>query len=603
MKGYNNYDDLKRTLQKSRLLGMFRGMGGFRVLYLLATLCIGLSAAAKTATFYLVRFFVDGVLGQPDNAPLIAAVALGFIGLALIQGMGTYMGGRLAGRTSEGIVKRIRDYLYDHIQRLTFSYHDHMPTGDLIQRATSDVDAVRRFFAQQAVSVGRILFLFLINFAALLSLHSRLALLSVLVVPVILVISILFSNWISRTYKAYQEQEAALSTTLQENLSGIRVVKAFGRWDYEKEKFEKKNIAKYRKGKSLIIAHTFFWPTTDLLCAGQMMAGFILAALMVIRGEISLGTYLAYHGMLIHILWPMRGLGRIIVQMATGLVSFGRIQEIVAEQREPLHQGDHVPEEPIKGDLVFDDVSFEYEKDVPVLHNISFRCRPGQVVALLGPPGSGKSSLVNLLPRFYDYTSGRILLDGSELKEIPRWFLRKAIGIVEQEPFLFSRTIRDNITYGVDVDVPDEEVHQMAVFASIHDVITGFPSSYETLVGEKGVTLSGGQKQRIAIARTLLKDPRILILDDSTSSVDTETEMAIRGALQRLMMGRTTFVIAHRIQSLMMADLILVLDQGRIVQRGTHEQLIGERGFYRKIYDIQSQVEEEIEEGSRNAAF
>ena len=602
MKGSIDYNDLKNTLKKKRFLGLLQAMGGFRILYVIATLCIGLSAAAKTGTFYLIRYFVDDILSQSQMTNLIPLVAFSFVGLALIQGLGTYMGGRIAGRTSEGIVKRIRDYLYDHIQRLTYTYHDHTPTGDLIQRATSDIDAVRRFFAQQAVSVGRILFLFLINFTALLTLHVRLALLSVVVVPVILLVSIIFSKWIARVYDGYQKQEANLSTTLQENLSGIRVVKAFGRWDYEKEKFEKENSSKYRKGKALIVAHTFFWPTSDLLCAGQMMAGFILAALMVIRGEISLGTYLAYHGMLIHILWPMRGLGRIIVQMATGLVSFGRIQDVVAEEREPLHQGIHVPEEPIKGDIVFDRVSFEYEKDAPVLHEVSFRCSPGQIVALLGPPGSGKSTLVNLLPRFYDYSSGRILLDGKDLNEIPRLCLRKSIGIVEQEPFLFSRSIRENITYGVDVEVPDEDVQQMAGYASIHDVINGFPASYETLVGEKGVTLSGGQKQRLAIARTLLKDPRILILDDSTSSVDTETEMAIKGSLQRLMKGRTTFIIAHRIQSLMMADLILVLDQGRLVQQGTHEQLVREEGFYRKIYDIQSQVEEEIGKEQQNAS-
>ena len=597
-----NILDLKKSLTPNRLQGLYRAMEGYRSMYLSATLFIGLAAAAKTATFYLIRFFVDRVLGRPEWTGRIPLVAIGFVGLALVQGGASFMGGLLSGKSSEGIVRRIRDYLYDHIQRLPYAYHDRTPTGDLIQRCTSDIDAIRRFFASQAVSVGRILFLFFINFAAILSLNVRLALLSVTAIPVLLVVSIIFSRWIARCYEKFQEQEARLSTTLQENLSGIRVVKAFGRWDFEKEKFEKENIEKYRKGKILVTAHTFFWPTSDLICAGQMMAGFILAALMVIRGDLSIGSYLAYHGMLIHILWPMRGLGRVIVQMATGLVSFGRIQDVVREEREPLAEGRLQPKKPPEGRIVFEDVSFEYEADVPVLHNVSFECPPGSIVALLGPPGSGKTTLVNLLPRFYDYTSGRILLDGRELRDYPRQYLRRQIGIVEQEPFLFSRTIRENITYGVESGVPDEEVEQVARYAAVHEVVTGFPGSYGTMVGEKGVTLSGGQKQRLAIARTILKDPKILILDDSTSSVDTETEMTIREALVRLMKARTTFVIAHRIQSLMMADLILVLDQGRIAQMGTHRELLLQDGFYRQIYEVQSRVDEaagkEVENGS-----
>jgi ATP-binding cassette subfamily B protein len=327
---------------------------------------------------------------------------------------------------------------------------------------------------------------------------------------------------------------------------------------------------------------------------------------MTIGGEITLGTFIAYTGMVIHIIWPMRMLGRVIVQAATGVVSFGRIVEIIREEREPLFDGrfpSHRGNPPgggegktgdppfeVEGDISFDDVSFHYGENIPVLRGVSFTCRPGQAISLLGPPGSGKTSLVNLLPRFYDYSEGRLLLDGRDLKNYSRHFLRRHIGIVEQEPFLFSRTVRENITYGVDREVGDEEVVQAARFAAIHDVITGFPKGYETVVGEKGVTLSGGQKQRIAIARTLLKDPRILILDDSTSSVDMETEMIIRQALERLMKNRTTFVIAHRIQSLMKADLILVLDQGRIVQRGTHAQLVKEEGFYRKVFTMQSKL-------------
>jgi ATP-binding cassette, subfamily B, bacterial len=313
-------------------------------------------------------------------------------------------------------------------------------------------------------------------------------------------------------------------------------------------------------------------------------------------GTISLGTYLAYAGLLVWIIWPMRNLGRLIVQTSTGLVSYGRVMEIIREEREPLEEGSHRPAGNVRGEIVFDNVSFNYDAgDAPVLKNISLRCKPGQSLALLGSTGSGKTSLVNLLPRFYEYTGGKILLDGVDLKDYPRRYLRSQIGIVEQQPFLFSRTIKENITYGVGRAVTDEEVEAAARAAAVHDVVVTFPEGYNTLVGEKGVTLSGGQKQRVAVARTLLKNPRILILDDATSSVDTETEGEIREALETLMKGRTTFIIAHRIQSVMNADLILVLDRGEIVQRGTHEQLMAQPGIYRQIYDVQTRIEAELE--------
>jgi len=271
--------------------------------------------------------------------------------------------------------------------------------------------------------------------------------------------------------------------------------------------------------------------------------------------------------------------------------------EVVKQAREPLYDGVYQPTGPVKGDIVFEDVSFIYTNGKDnALKNISFHVKPGQAIALLGSTGSGKSSLVNLLPRFHEYTSGRILLDGVELKDYSRALLRRQIGIVEQEPFLFSRTIRENITYGVGRDVSQEEVERAAKAAAVHDVILGFPDGYNTLVGEKGVTLSGGQKQRVTIARTLLKNPRILILDDSTSSVDTETEASIRDALNDLMENRTTFIIAHRIQSVMVADLILVLDKGEVIQTGTHEELVSQKdGMYRRIYDIQTRIDEELE--------
>jgi ATP-binding cassette subfamily B protein len=489
---------------------------------------------------------------------------------------------------------RLRNYLFDHIQRLTFTYHSKTPTGELIQRSTSDVDAVRRFFADQAINAGRIVLLFIINFVAMLNLHWRLALFSIIVVPVIILVSIFFFQRITKAYEANQEQEATLSTTLQENLTGVRVVKAFARQDFEREKFDRENWEKYLRGRKLLRMHSLFWPITDIICAGQMISGFTLAAIMAINGVITVGTYLAYVGLVIWLIFPMRNLGRLIVQMSTGLVSFGRVMDVVKEEQEPLQQGEYTPKDGLRGEVEFINVGFEYDSENRVLKDITFNCKPGQVIALLGSTGSGKTTLVNLLPRFFEYTRGCIKLDSVEIKQYPRIFLRQQIGIVEQEPFLFSRTIRENITYGVGREVPDHEVEAAAKAAAIHDVIISFPDGYKTLVGEKGVTLSGGQKQRVAIARTLLKNPCILILDDSTSSVDTETEAEIREALNRLMMGRTTFIIAHRIQSVMNADLILVMDKGSIVQMGNHEELVAQPGPYLRIYEIQSRIEDEL---------
>jgi ATP-binding cassette subfamily B protein len=588
--------DLQTTVSDNRLVGLWRMLTGFRLAYLGAVVGVGVAAVFQMGNSLLLRYLVDDVLGQGRFDRILLLVGLGFVALALGQGTLSFVSGALTARTSEGIARRLRNYLYDHIQRMSFTYHDHTETGELIQRATSDVDAVRRFFADQAINAGHIVLLFVINFAALWSLNARLALLSVVVVPLIVVVSVFFFKRVTKAYEAFQEQEAKLSTTLQENLTGVRVVKAFARQAYEQEKFEQDNWEQFQRGRRLLTFHSLFWPSSDVLCGFQMVGAFLAGALMAINGTISVGTYIAAVRMIVWLIWPMRNLGRLIVQMSSGMVSYMRVVKLIKEEREPLDEGTYGPSSNVRGEVVFRNVRFEYDgADGAVLKGISFRCEPGQAVALLGSTGSGKTSLVNLLPRFYEYTGGSLTLDGVELKEYPRHFLRQQIGIVEQEPFLFSRTIRENITYGVGREVSDKEVQAAARMAAIHDVVMSFPDGYNTLVGEKGITLSGGQKQRVAIARTLLKDPRILILDDATSSVDTETEGEIRQALERLMEGRTTFIIAHRIQSVMNADLILVLDQGRIVQRGTHDELMAQEGIYRRIYDLQARIEDELE--------
>jgi ATP-binding cassette subfamily B protein len=591
----SEFIDLKYVVSQSRARGLWRLLQGQYAAYGGAALSLGVSALCRSSVYLLLGYFIDNVLGTPNFSRQVPLVALSFIGLAIVQGIFTYLSGSLSGRTGERVAQRLRNYLYDHLQRLSFAFHDKTKTGELIQKVTSDVDAVRKFISQEAVEFGRIIMLFFMNFGVLIYINPRLAFLSIICVPFTVGMSYYFFGRISKAYEAFQNQDGVLSSVLQENLSGVRVVKAFARQEYEVNKFEKENFKKYGLGRKLLLWHSFFWPMSDIITGAQMLFGFYMGAVMTMSGEITIGNYIAYISVLIWLIWPIRNLGRVIVQMSQGLVSFDRVMGIIKEEREPIEVGDYLPTERPRGEIIFEDVGFQYEADQPIISNVSFKVEAGQVVALLGSTGSGKTSLVSLLPRFYDYTSGRILLDGVELKRYPRKYLRDNIGIVLQEPFLFSRTIRENIRYSVGREVSDADIENASKAAAVHDVIREFPAQYETLVGEKGVTLSGGQKQRVTLARTLLKNPSILILDDATSSVDTETEAEIRGALKRLMEDRTTFIIAHRIQSVMMADVILVFDEGRIVQQGTHEELLKQEGIYRKVFDIQTMIEEEVE--------
>ncbi len=633
--------DVKQTLSKHRIVGIYRLMYGYRWLYLGALIAVGLGALVRTYYYRLVQHTLDNIVGKPEALGELPWIAAAFVGLALLEGLFAFYRGSWSAKTAEGITLRVRNYLFDQVQRLPFGFHDYVKAGELIQRSTSDVDALRRFYADQALGIGRIVALFIVNFAMLMSMNTRLAWVSVIMMPAIVGLGYFFFGRVSKAYEAYQDQEAKLSTVLQENLTGVRVVRAFARQPYEMDKFDRENAERFQRGRKLTTMHALYWPISDLVCAGQTILAIAVGATMAARGEITVGTYVAAMGMVVWIIWPMRNLGRLIVAISSGLVSYERLAEMIQEEREDIFTGSVPADTVIEGALVFEHVHFSYEPRpvfgeddedsekaekkgsvwtrlrtrrqrkasaadaspapaepaalVEVLHDITFRCEPGQIVALLGSTGSGKTSIINLLLRFYDYQEGSVTLDGIELKEYPRAFLRRNIGIVEQEPFLFSRSIRENIGYGRSGEVSQEEIEAAAKAAAIHDIILTFPRGYDTVIGEKGVTLSGGQRQRVAIARALLKDPRILVLDDATSSVDTETEEQIRDALSLLMQGRTTFLVAHRIQTVMDADLILVLDKGRVVQSGTHESLVCQEGLYREIYEIQSRIDEEVQ--------
>lgn len=587
--------DLKETITKNKWLGLWRLMKQYHTIYLIALVSIGLAAMARAGIYYLLAYFVDEMLLDETLMRRLPWVVAAFVGLAVIQGGFTFWSGRLAAFTAEGVVQNVRDYLYNHLQRLTFTYHDKNQTGELLQRATSDVETVRRLFAEQLIGSGRIVLLFVVNFVALLTINVELALISIIVIPIVVIVSIYFFVQAGKIFEAFQDQEAVLSNRLQENITGVRVVKAFARQQYEIDRFDVENWKKFLVGRRLTRMHATYWPSTDIICFLQTIASLFIGGRMVIDGTMTPGAYIAFAGLIGQIIWPIRNLGRLIADSSTGFVAFGRLQKVIAEVQEPLSEGTHRPERPLSGNIQFENVHFAYDNGVEVLHDISFTVQPGQTIALLGATGSGKTSLMNLLPRFYEVSKGQILLDGVPLDQYPRDYLREHIGIVMQEPFLFSTTIRENITYGMKRPVSDEELFAAARAAAVHDVILGFPNGYRTMVGERGVTLSGGQKQRVALARTLLRNPALLIMDDATSAVDTETEEAIRNALYEMNANRTTFVIAHRIQSVMHADLILVLENGRIVQRGTHSTLINAPGTYQQIYELQAGIEAELQ--------
>ena len=530
---------------------------------------------------------IGGVEALRRNMWIVAVFIAGFGALSAIFRYCLNLFSAVAGET---LVKTSRDLLYGHIQRLPWKWHMENPTGDIIQRCTSDVERIKTFFQEEFVSVFRIILLIVLALACMCAMNWRLSLVAIVIFPIIILYSLLFHNSIRRRFTQCDESEGVLSTIAQENLTGVRVVRAFGRENYERLRFEKQNEEYTGLWVGLCRTLSNFWAVGDLTSCLQVMLVVIFGSVLCVRGQMSPGEFISfafYNSMLIS---PVRRLGRMISEMSKTGVSVSRIGEVLNAPEEQDAPG--AEEKPMDGDICFEDLSFGYGDGPDVLEHVSFTVPAGSSFGILGSTGSGKSSLLLMLCRLYAPRSGRVTVGGENIAAMPARWVRKNIGLVLQEPFLFSRTVEENIGIcGADA----ETVRQAAVTACIDGDIESFSQGYETMVGERGVTLSGGQKQRVAIARMLTRKTPIIVFDDSLSAVDTQTDEKIRRALVRDMKGATSLIISHRINTLMDCDRVLVLERGRVVQLGSPEELVKTEGMFKRIYEMQMSIGEEEE--------
>lgn len=522
---------------------------------------------------------------------LLPAAAL-IIGLNLLNGIFTYLRAKWAAEASEGIVQQLRHRLYAHMEKLPGTYFDKSKTGDIVQRCSSDVETVRVFMASQIVEIARVALLLVVGVPIMFSQNVTMSLISLTLFLPLMIFTYLHYLKIRKLFEKVDEGEGRLSTGLQENLTGIRVSRAFARQEFEIEKFRKVNDEFRDFEMDLFRGLALFWSLSDVVVLLQLGAVLISGGYFVIHGELSLGTWVFFWWMVQTIIWPVRQVGRVVADASRAAVSIGRINEILHENEE---SEEAIPADPIQGAIEITGVTFGYNENDPVLKDLSLTIEPGETVAILGPPGAGKSTLVHLLVRIYDYKIGSIKIGGRELNSLNRKSVRAVFGVVLQDPFLFSRTVRENVILG-HREAAHQEVEECAKAAAIHGNIIEFVDGYETVIGERGVTLSGGQRQRLAIARAILKKPAFLVLDDSLSAVDTKTESHILQALAARRGNQTTILVAHRLSSTRLADRIFVLDKGRLIQQGTHQELMEIDGPYQRLWNIQSMLEDEIED-------
>ena len=518
--------------------------------------------------------------------------AMALILMNVVNGVFTFIKGRSSAIASENIARKLRNDLYRHLQHLPFAYHVKAQAGELIQRCTSDVDTIRRFLAVQVMEVVNTVLMVVIAMSILLPRSVPITLYSLILVPPLFCFATWFFKMVHKSFEVADEADGVLNAVLQENLSGVRVVRAFGQQEREVEKFDRVNNDLRKKNLRLNELLAIYWGGGDAISMTQTLLTLVVCIIYACNGWITVGTLIVFTSTLGMLLFPIRQLGRTLSDAGKAMVSMKRVQAILHEEAEPDEPNALKPD--MHGDIVFDHVSFAYPDDnVPVLRDVSFTIPAGKTAAVLGGTGSGKSTMMYLLQRLYTPTSGKITIGGVDIQQIDRKYLRAHVGLILQEPFLYSKSIREN----VGITAPEQEAERIehaADIASASGFIAKADKGWETVVGERGVTLSGGQKQRIAIARTLLKDNNILIFDDSLSAVDTETDAQIRAALRHEQKDVTTLIISHRVTTLSQADLILVLENGQISQQGTHAELCSQPGLYQRINSIQNALEEEL---------
>lgn len=584
----------KSKYRKAQLILRFlQGSKGYFIVAIVASL---VSTVLNALTPQIFRFSIDEVLGQDGGNYLsghLWMLALMLVAVAVASGIFTYICRTNTAKAGENFARNLRDTLFIHVQKLPMKWHDKNQTGDIIQRCTSDVEVIRGFVVTQLLEVFRTAFLVITSFVMMFSMNVRLSCIVLLFVPVVIIYSTVFYRLIAKRFTTADEAEGELSTVVQENATGVRVVRAFGREQFEMERFDEKNDAFAKLWIRLGSLSGLYWGIGDLITGLQVIAVIIFGVAEAVNGSISVGEFIAFAAYNSTLVWPIRGLGRILSDMSKAGVSFERVDYIIRSQEEGYGYQSEKPGE--RYDISFQHVSFGYEEGKDVLRDVSFTIPQGRTFGVLGGTGSGKSTITQLLARLYELEEGRgrIEIGGREIRDIPIEELRRSIGMVLQEPFLYSRTIRENIAASVS-DASMEEIRYAAQIACVDDAIMSFPDGYETLVGERGVTLSGGQKQRIAIARMLLQKAPIMVFDDSLSAVDSQTDYNIRHALKEHMREATVILISHRVTSLMGADEILVLNQGRIEECGTHEELIQRDGIYRRIYEIQMSRDDRV---------
>ena len=522
----------------------------------------------------------------------------GIVAATALSGLLAFLKARWSAIASEVAVRSLRERLYDHIQHLPCTYHDKTDTGDLLQRCSSDVETLRMFLAVSVVEVGRGFILLLVGIPVMLSVNGPMTLAALSLMPLIIAYSVLFFVKVRSTFRACDEAEGKMTAVLEENLTGIRVVRAFARGDYECDKFAERN-ADYR-GKWYRVVRTFawFWSVSDCLCMLQIATvvicgGYLMVATWHKGGGLTAGGFFAFMSFVNMFMWPIRHMGRVLADFGKATVAVERIDAVLGTEREDRAAGDPAEAFEATGEIVAEKLYFAHAGSGPVLQDLSFRVAAGETLAILGASGSGKSTLVSLLLRLYDYETGSLRLDGRELATADRKHVRSQFGVVLQEPFLYAKSVGDNIQLGSS-DAAAEVIAEAAQTACVHETILEFEHGYDTLVGERGVTLSGGQRQRVALARAIVADPPILILDDALSAVDTQTESMILDALRRRHGKRTTLLIAHRLSTLMQADRILVLADGRVEQMGAHAELLKADGPYRRLWRIQSTLEDDL---------